>query len=99
MLEENIFECINADEINIIDSFGINIENLKVLKELIINDEQIDPNCFFVSDGNIHVLKQYNINVDYIYELISKFTDCEIVFNSLNILNNGMLIIKTSNIF
>jgi hypothetical protein len=95
LLEENIFNYINDDEIDFFDYVGIDIEDFEVIGDLVFDDNSLESNYTFLSNGCVHVFQQYNMNVDYIYELFSKFLDCEIVFNSLNVLNNGMLIVQT----
>lgn len=95
MKHEDPKDYLEFDQFSVIDAFGIDVNNLKVIRDIKFSNNKHYGMIF--SDGFYYFIDQYLFENahDFVKEL-SKLTETEIIFDGTNEDDSGVMLIKTT---
>ena len=95
-VNEPIFNFLKNDQLALLDYLKIDLNNLKVIRDIFISDKQI-PGILF-STGIYHLIDQSVLDYsDCVFDLFKDYFNAEVEMDLLNSNNNGMILFKTKN--
>jgi hypothetical protein len=94
MLDENIFDFLSDDQIVFLNYLDIPFDELKIVRHTILEGKKYEG--MFFSDGKKHIFDQYlMLDVKEFIDNIMHYFDANIVIDTLNENENGIIIIET----